>query len=157
MVKGAVAPEKPLSFDHWMNSLGVGTLAVGGVGAAMPSATTRLAMPSVASTAITESAVETPVIGKMTDMKRIGKNEYRVADLLPDMGNPKANWKQNSGVLRSIMKQGNPMRDVSLFDSGLDPMLGIVGTENANTFLQMERNLLYEHGWRYSNGFWTSP
>jgi len=99
----------------------------------------------------------TPVIGRMNDIRNIGTNEYRVADLLPDQGFPQANWKQNSGVLRSIMNKGNPIRDASPFNSILDPKLGVAGTQNANTFLHMERNLLYEHGWRYSNGFWKLP
>lgn len=93
----------------------------------------------------------------MDDLKDIGKGEYRVADLLPDQGSPQANWNQNSGVLRSTMNQGNPIRDASPFNSRLDPKLGIAGTENANTFLHMERNLLYEHGWRYNNGYWSLP
>jgi hypothetical protein len=87
-------------------------------------------------------------------MQNIGHNEYRVADLLPDQGSPQANWKQNSSVLRAIMNEGNPIRDASPFIRSIDPNLGMKGTSNANTFLHMERNLLYEHGWRYNNGFW---
>ncbi|MCL2078183.1 MAG: hypothetical protein FWH08_07260, partial [Oscillospiraceae bacterium] len=97
---------------------------------------------------------KTPVIGRISDLEIVGINEYRVADLLPNQGSIKANWIQNSGALRTIMKEGNPIRDVSLFDSALDPRLGIAGTKNANTFLHMERNLLYDHGWIYSNGYW---
>ena len=104
-----------------------------------------------------EGEANTPVIGRMQDMADIGEGEYRVADLLPDLGSPQANWNQNSGVLRSIMNQGNPIRDATQFDSILDPELGIVGTENTHTFLHMERNLLYEHGWRYCAGYWSLP
>jgi len=105
----------------------------------------------------TDGGLKTPVIGRMNDMRHIGKNEYRVADLLPDQGSPQSNWKQNSSVLRSIMNKGYPIRDATLINNNLDPKLGIVGTQNANTFLHMERNLLYEHGWRYNNGFWILP
>jgi hypothetical protein len=105
----------------------------------------------------------TAVIGRMEDIddiNDIGPNEYRIADLLPEQATPKANWKQNSGVLRSIMNNGAPIRDASPFNAKADSKLGI-GTEtgkgNANTFLHMERNLLYDRGWRYVDGYWISP
>jgi hypothetical protein len=104
-----------------------------------------------------EGAKKTPVIGRMNDLESIGNNEYRVAELLPDQGSPRANWKQNSDRLRFIMKQSNLIRDASPFNSSLDPKLGVAGTKNANTFLHLERNLLYEHGWRYNNGYWAAP
>mgnify|MGYP003495365397 FL=1 len=128
---------------------------VKGIASIAESASTWWEARSVAETI--EGEPKTPVIGRMQDMADIGEEEYRVADLLPDQGSPQANWKQNSGVLRSIMNQENPIRDASQFDSILDPQLGIVGTENAHTFLHMERNLLYEHGWRYCNGYWSIP
>ena len=85
----------------------------------------------------------TPVIGKMDDLNttKLKNNEFKVADQLPNMGSPKANWKQNSGVLRSYM-DGRAIKDVSIY-----PM------ENAG-FLGAERNLLKEHGYQYSNGYW---
>jgi len=87
---------------------------------------------------------DTAVIGKMKDLNnyQLKPGEYRVADMLPDLGSPKANWHQNSGVLRNIMKTGNPIRDVSAY-----PM------SNAG-FLGAERNLLLSRGWTYSKGFW---
>jgi hypothetical protein len=93
----------------------------------------------------TNGTGKTPVIGKMSDLNNISKNEYRIADLLPDQGSPQANWNQNSSVLRSIMNEGNPIRDASPY-----PM------DNAG-FLGAERNLLQNHGWRYSNGYWFPP
>lgn len=85
----------------------------------------------------------TPVIGKMSDLEKakLKGNEFKVADLLDDMGSPKANWKNNSGVLRSLM-DGGPIRDVSPY-----PMT------NAG-FLGLERNLLQNHGYTYQNGYW---
>lgn len=86
-----------------------------------------------------------PVIGKMKDLnipENVTRGEFKVADYLPDMGNPKANWKQNSGILRSIMNEGIPIKDVSMF-----PM------DNAG-FLGAERNLLQSRGWTYLDGYW---
>ncbi|KJS66082.1 MAG: hypothetical protein JL50_13070 [Peptococcaceae bacterium BICA1-7] len=94
------------------------------------------------------SKAETAVIGKMSDLNKpgaISSGEFRVADLLPDLGSPKANWKQNSGVLREIIKRGNPIKDVSPY-----PM------DNVG-FLGAERNLLKNHGWKYSDGYWYPP
>jgi len=91
---------------------------------------------------------QTSVIGKMRDLDApgaMGSGEFKVANYLPDMGNPKANWAQNDGILRSIMNEGKPIRDVSLY-----PM------ENAG-FLGAERNLLQSRGWSYSNGYWYAP
>jgi hypothetical protein len=81
---------------------------------------------------------------KDLDKVKLSKNEFKVADFLPDMGSPKANWKQNSGVLRSFMN-GSPIRDVSPY-----PM------QNAG-FLGAERNLLMNHGYEYNNGYWIMP
>ena len=87
---------------------------------------------------------ETAVIGKMKDLNsyELKPNEYKVADLLPDLGSPKANWKQNSSVLKKIINKGKPIRDVSIY-----PM-------NNAGFLGAERNLLLNKGWTYNNGFW---
>ena len=90
----------------------------------------------------------TPAIGKMKDLNTEGKvldGEFKIADYLPDKGNPKANWKQNSGVLRSVMNENVPIKDVSPF-----PM------DNAG-FLGAERNLLQSKGWVYKDGYWYPP
>lgn len=89
-----------------------------------------------------------PAIGKMNDLKISGNvidGEFKVADYLPDMGIPKANWKQNCGILRSVMNEGVPIKDVSMF-----PM------ENAG-FLGAERNLLQSREWTYIEGYWYPP
>ena len=93
---------------------------------------------------INDTSNDTAVIGKMKDLNQyqLKPGEYKVADMLPDLGNPKANWKQNSGVLRKIMKSGRPIRDVSMY-----PM-------SKAGFLGAERNLLLSRGWTYCNGFW---
>jgi len=88
-----------------------------------------------------------PVIGKMPHLEQIGNNEFRVADLLPNLGSPQANWYQNSSVLRSIMNQGIPIKDVT---AQIDPMIN-------DGFLAAERLLLQNHNWTLINGFWYPP
>ena len=39
-------------------------------------------------------------------------------DRLPDQGSPRLNWQQNSGVLRSEMSKGLPIRDASVDSIG---------------------------------------
>ena len=87
-----------------------------------------------------------PVIGKMKDLETIGTKEIRVADYLPNKGDPKLNWQQNSSILRQVMNEGKPIRDASPFSGKI-----------TNDFLGMERNLLQNHGWTYNNGFWLPP
>ena len=91
---------------------------------------------------------KTAAIGKMKDLNAPGKivyGEFKVADYLPDQGSPKANWKQNSGILRSVIREGVPIKDVSEY-----PM------QNAG-FLGAERNLLEMMGWAYDDGYWYLP
>lgn len=71
--------------------------------------------------------------------------EFKIADYLPNKGNPKTNWKQNSGVLRSVMNENVPIKDVSQY-----PM------KDAG-FLGSERNLLQNRGWMYRNSYWFPP
>ena len=94
---------------------------------------------STASIVSSAAAGTIPVIGKMSDLNnlQLGANEYKVADLLPDQGNPRANWQQNSAVLRNVMKISPIIKDASPY-----PMT------NAG-FLGAERSLLYHHGYRY--------
>ena len=90
---------------------------------------------------------KTAAIGKMADLNRPGAlngNQFKVADYLPDMGTPKANWHQNSGILRSIMRLNQPIYDVSPYPMSMSKA----------GFLGLERNLLQNNGWTYSNGYW---
>jgi hypothetical protein len=63
---------------------------------------------------------------------------------------PQENWAANSSVLRRVMNEGNPIRDVSL---------DAEGNPAKNTgFLRAERNLLENHGWSlHSDGYWHPP
>ena len=82
------------------------------------------------------------VIGKVKDLQSVGNDEYTLLDRLPDQGSPKANWAQNSSVLRQEMRRGVPIRDASVDSNGrLIPYPG--------SFLNAERNLLQSRGWTY--------
>jgi hypothetical protein len=88
----------------------------------------------------------TTVIGRVKDLQKLGPGEKSLLDQLPDLGSPKANWIQNSGVLRQEMNQGLPIRDASFGD-------------NTGAFLNAERNLLSDRGWTFdrNTGFWMPP
>ncbi|HEY8942040.1 MAG TPA: RHS repeat-associated core domain-containing protein [Cellvibrio sp.] len=88
----------------------------------------------------------TTVIGRVKDLQKLGPNEKSLLSQLPDKGSPKANWQQNSGVLRSEMNKGQPIRDASVGD-------------NSGQFLNAERNLLQDRGWTFddSTSLWNPP
>jgi len=84
---------------------------------------------------------EITVIGKMKDLGNLGPGETTLLDRLPDQGSPKLNWQQNSGVLRSEMNKGLPIRDASVDGAG--------NLRDNTGFIRAERNLLQDHGWTY--------
>lgn len=86
------------------------------------------------------------VIGRVKDLQNLGPGEKSLLDRLPNLGNPKANWKQNSGVLREEMKLSRPIRDASPGDTG-------------GQFLNAERNLLRDRGWNFDpkTNLWIPP
>ena len=94
------------------------------------------------------------VIGKMADLNKPGalKPGERQLDL-PDMGNPKDNWAQNSSRLREAMAEDKPIRDASA-----EPLVNGKPGNNSG-FLRAERNLLENHGWKYDPGTqtWNPP
>ncbi|MGH8488167.1 MAG: RHS repeat-associated core domain-containing protein [Gammaproteobacteria bacterium] len=65
-------------------------------------------------------AADSTVIGKLNDIKaaKLQPGEKTLLDLLPDQGNAKANWKQNSSVLRQEIQKGQPIRDASVDSAG---------------------------------------
>jgi len=81
------------------------------------------------------------VIGKLADLKNLGAGERTLLDRLPNLGNPKANWLQNSSVLRQEWRLGQPIRDASVDATGK--------LINNTGFLRAERNLLENQGWIY--------
>ncbi len=95
------------------------------------------------------AAVEpTLVIGRGADLAKsgaLGPREFKLSwpTKLPDFA---AEWKVNSGLLRTAMRAGKPIRDASPGDTG-------------GVFLNAERNLLEDRGWTFSarSGYWTGP
>jgi len=101
------------------------------------------AVPEITTLGLAEE--DTVVIGKLADLKDGVRPGERTLDL-PDKGNPKANWAQNSSKLRDAMAEGKPIRDAS------------AGKPGSNTgFLRAERNLLQEHGWTLRGDYWYAP
>lgn len=92
----------------------------------------------------TEAAIT--VIGRVKDLRQLPKGFRSLLDRLPDKGSPRANWAQNSGVLRSEMRRGAPIHDMSPGD-------------DAGVFLNAERSLLRDRGWTFdgSSSNWMPP
>jgi len=93
------------------------------------------------------------VIGKINDLqpKNLKIGENTLLKHLPNQGNPKANWIQNSSVLRQEMRKGQPIRDASVHPNG--ELIDDTG------FLKAERNLLMNQGWTYNpvTHLWSPP
>jgi hypothetical protein len=89
---------------------------------------------------------EITVIGRVKNLQNLKSGERSLLDRLPDQGSPKANWRQNSGVLRREMSKGQPIRDASPGDT-------------AGQFLNAERNLLRDRGWTFDpkTSNWIPP
>jgi hypothetical protein len=88
----------------------------------------------------------TTVIGRVSDIKNLGPSEKSLLDRLPNQGNPKATWSQNSSILRQEMSKGLPIRDASPGETG-------------GQFLNAERNLLNTRGWKFDTktNYWMPP
>jgi hypothetical protein len=131
-------------FDDFLNSLP----ALGPAGAEVG---TNIA--SVASSLKWAIAARgtTTVIGKIADLKNLAAGEQSLLSRLPNLGSPKANWAQNSGVLPQEMRLGQPIRDATVDSAGQ--------LINNTGFLRAERNLLQCYGWCYnpSSTMWTPP
>jgi RHS repeat-associated protein len=101
--------------------------------------------------AVTAISPGRTVIGKLADLKSLGSGERTLLDRLPNLGNPRANWLQNSSVLRQELRIGQPIRDASVDAAGR--------LINNTGFLRAERNLLENQGWIYDSAktFWFPP
>jgi hypothetical protein len=89
---------------------------------------------------------DAPVIGRTKDLQNLNQGEKSLLDRLPDQGNPKSNWEQNSSVLRQEMANNKPIRDASPGDT-------------SGQFLNAERNLLSDRGWTFDpqTNYWVPP
>jgi RHS repeat-associated protein len=102
------------------------------------------------------------VIGKQGDLQDLTgtsfvsprNHEYSLLSELPNQGSPRANWKQNSRVLRQEMRRHVPIKDASW-----RPGDGDIMVQHRNSFLGAERNLLNNHRWTFNpvTGFWYPP
>ena len=95
----------------------------------------------------------TTVIGKVKDLQVLNAGEKSLLDRLPNLGEPTANWAQNSGVLREEMGRGLPIRDATV-----NPATGEL-IQHPGSFLNAERNLLQSQGWSYNPAttLWSPP
>jgi RHS repeat-associated protein len=93
------------------------------------------------------------VIGKLEDLRKpgaVGRGEYTLE--WSSQGSEKLNWKENSGALREAMREGQPIRDASVYsDTGK--------LKNNTGFLRAERELLRNNGWTYDTNTakWYPP
>jgi len=88
----------------------------------------------------------------LKDLKKLRPGENTLLKHLPNRGSPKANWKQNAGVLRREMGKGKPIRD-----AGVDAKGQLI--DHPGSFLNAERNLLRSKGWTYDpkTTLWSPP
>ena len=78
----------------------------------------------------------TLVIGKLADLAKPGALEEGDFTLSwPDQGSPKLNWQTNASLLRSAIREGLPIKDISYGKGG--------------GFLAAERNLLSNKGLKF--------
>ena len=88
----------------------------------------------------------TTVIGRVRDLGSLNVGEESLLLRLPYAGSPRANMKQNFGVLRAEMGRGEPIRDASPHD-------------HTGEFLNAERDLLSARGWKFDKetSYWMPP
>jgi hypothetical protein len=96
------------------------------------------------------------LIGGMEDLGAgsLRAGEATVASRLPgNAGNRLGNWLNNRDVLRSIMREGRPIRDASV-DSA-----GNLLYQDTRRFITLERDFLRSHRWTYdpSTNLWMPP
>jgi RHS repeat-associated protein len=82
-------------------------------------------------------------IGKLDDLQGIPRSQT-LLDQLPDLGSARANYYQNSSVLRGALRDGYQIQDASAFrlNSSPDPTLLRPDRTVGQSFLGAERNIL---------------
>ena len=106
------------------------------------------------------AAERTAVIGRMDDLTPPGAlraGEYTIADKLPNLGSPRANYYQNMSVLREEMRRGVPIRDASAMKPDSFPVPTLLNPDRTvrQTFTGAERNLLGNRGWTFDGQYWN--
>ena len=88
-------------------------------------------------------------IGKLDDLRKIPPNQTLLPEL-PNLGTAKANFKQNSSVLRRKLREGFQVRDVSAhrLNSAPDPTPLRPDRTVGQSFLGAERLILENKGLR---------
>jgi hypothetical protein len=159
-VAGAVATETVGSLGRGSSEFRRAAVESGATVEEAAAAESRAASSAAARTATPPQ--ENAVIGRMDDLNAPGAlrpGEYKIADKLPDLGTPKANYYQNMSVLRDEMRRGVPIRDVSAAkpDSFPVPTPDNPGRIVRQTFTGAERNLLRNRGWTFDGEYWNPP
>jgi RHS repeat-associated protein len=126
----------------------VGDAAWDGVGLIpFGSGLSRFGKVAHAAEEVTETGAKIKYIGRMEDLKDIPLSQTLLEDL-PNLGSPKANYYQNSSVLRKALRDGYEIRDASAFrpNSELAPTLERPDRTIGQTFLGAERLILKNRG-----------
>ncbi len=86
-------------------------------------------------------------IGKMDDLKGIPRSQTLLDDL-PDLGSAKANYYQNSSVLRKALRDGYEIRDASAYRPNWSPDPTLLRPDRTvgQSFLGAERLILDNKG-----------
>jgi len=86
-------------------------------------------------------------IGKLEDLQGIPRSQT-LLDQLPDLGSARANYYQNSSVLRKALRDGYEIRDASAYrpNGSLDPTRLRPDRTVGQSFLGAERNILNNKG-----------
>jgi hypothetical protein len=104
-----------------------------------------------ATTAANKGGLNLYRAGRDGDRTRGALENWKQGDwmlFLPNQGSAKANWRQNSGKLRSEMQRGEPISDSYRQASGMQIPAGTT-PGSPGRFLNAERKLLESRGWTY--------
>jgi hypothetical protein len=97
---------------------------------------------------LANAAPKVKYIGKLDDLKGI-PHDKTLLDQLPDQGSVKANYRQNSSVLRGAVRDGYQIRDASVAraNSQPDPTLRWPTRKVNQSFLGVERLIMKNKGY----------
>lgn len=92
-------------------------------------------------------------IGKMDDLQGIPRSQTLLDDL-PNLGSPKANYYQNSSVLRGAVRDGYQIRDASAYRPNWSPDPTLLRPDRTvgQSFLGAERLIMDNKGFILDSG-----